>query len=303
MSQNTPQEQKKIELIIIGAQKAGTTSLKNYLGQHPALQAHPQKEFSFFFDKNEYNAGFNTAFRKYYNECAPNIRLIAKNAGLYVNPEGLGRLKEHNPACKLVLILRNPVERTYSSFLMEKNYGSIKTSFDIIESVIEKSDPTDWRYEFFVGMSLYAKAIANVYKHFPKTALHIVRYEEFSENPVKVCQEVYRFLNIDPSFAPDTSVRHNETRVTHSNTYGRLIRRLLDNDNPIKKLSRIAIPRKMDYKLGELFRGINRSNKKYAPMPPVIESRLIEFYRPHNEHLSELTGIDFSGWNQSTQES
>lgn len=48
----------KIDIFIIGAQKAGTTSLKNYLGEHPQINTHTTKEFSYFYDDEEYNAGF-----------------------------------------------------------------------------------------------------------------------------------------------------------------------------------------------------------------------------------------------------
>ena len=47
-----------IDIMIIGAQKAGTTSLKNYLGEHPELQTHPQKEFGYVWDDKEFNQGF-----------------------------------------------------------------------------------------------------------------------------------------------------------------------------------------------------------------------------------------------------
>ena len=92
-------------------------------------------------------------------------------------------------------------------------------------------------------------------------------------------------------------MRHNETRVNHSSTYGKFITQLLSNGNPIKKLTRLAIPRKMDYRLGELLRGINKSNRKYDPMDPAIAQHLADFYKPWNEKLSELTGMDFSSWN------
>lgn len=289
---------KEISLMIIGAQKAGTTSLKNYLGQHPSLRTHPHKELSFFFDATEFGDGFETAFRKYYSPGDEEQLLIGKSAGLYMTESGLERLRQHNPACKLVFILRNPVERTYSSYLMEKNYGHIHEPFESILPVMKKADPDDWRYACFVGMSLYAAALQTILRYFNRDQLLILRYEELSRDPQNCCRKVFEMLGVDHSFKPDTSQRHNETRVNTSSLYGKVISKLLRNTNPIKKMTRMVLPGKMDYKVGEALRGINRSSRKYPPMSPEMSCKLRDFYLEPNEKLSELTGMDFSEWNK-----
>lgn len=301
MIENTPNPgpEKKISLMIIGAQKAGTTSMKNYLGQHPALQVHPHKELSYFFDPAEYSKGFDTALRKYYNHPFDSTRLIAKNAGLYVSENGIKRLKEHNPDCKLVIILRNPVERTYSSYLMEKNYGAINGTFESIEPILRKGDTTDWRYEFFIGMSLYQKHLSMIYNYFPKEQVRIVRYEDFKSSSAETCRELFAWMNIDKEFKPDTNVKYNVTHINRSPSYGRLVAQLLRNQNPIKRIFRKLMPGKMDYKVGEMLRNINKTNKLYGKIPDSMTKLLIEYYAPHNEKLSDLTGIDFSDWNKA----
>ena len=104
---NLSKSVRKISLMIIGAQKAGTTSLKNYLGQHPSLETHPHKEFAFFFDPAQYENDFENARKKYFINKSVSVQLIEKSAGLYVKETGIVELKKHNPDCKLVLILRN----------------------------------------------------------------------------------------------------------------------------------------------------------------------------------------------------
>jgi hypothetical protein len=284
--------------MIIGAQKAGTTSMKNYLGQHPSLQVHPHKELSYFFDAAEYAKGFDAALRKYYDHPDASTKLIAKNAGLYVSESGIMRLKEHNPDCKLVFILRNPVERTYSSYLMEKNYGAINGTFESIEPVIRKGDTSDWRYEFFIGMSLYQLHLSMIYKHFPKEQVRLIRYEDFQSGSEDVCHELFEWLDVDAGFKPDTHIKYNVTHVNRSPSYGRLVVQLLRNQNPVKKLLRKLMPGKMDYKVGEMLRNINKTNKLYGKIPESMLKLLTGFYAPHNEKLSALTGIDFSDWNK-----
>lgn len=293
-----PANVRRISLMIIGAQKAGTTSLKNYLGQHPSLHAHPHKEFSYFFNTEEHEKGYDTALKKYFPDVEEHVRLVAKNAGLYVNEGGVRRLKEHNPDCRLVLILRNPIERTYSSYLMEKNYGTINSSFDKLEPLIRNGDNDDWRYEFFVGMSLYAQHIAMLYRYFPKEQVKLVRYEDFDADPAAVCRDIFAWMGEDASFAPDTATRYNETHVNRSVTYGKFIIRLLSNQNPLKKLVRKAMPGNTDYKVGEMLRNLNKSDRKYDPIPSHMADLLRDFYAPHNRQLEALTGMDFSEWDK-----
>lgn len=289
---------RKISLMIGGAQKAGTTSLKNYLGQHPDLQTHHHKEFAFFVDETAFKDGYATAKRKYFHPPKANAQLLAKSAGLYINEKALIRLKEHNPDCKVVIILRNPVERTYSSYLMEKNYGAITEPFEIISDIINNADQNDWRYEFFIGMSLYSKKLELIYKYFSKENVRIVRFEDLASDPKSVCTSIFNWMGVDANFIPDTSVRHNVTTVTRSQTYGKILLRMLSNSSPLKKAARALLPGKMDYKVGEAMRKINHTGKKYDPIGKKTMKELLEFFRPYNEELSRMTGTDFSSWNE-----
>jgi len=285
--------------MIAGAQKAGTTSLKNYLGQHPQLQAHLQKEFAFFVDNAAYAEGYDAAKRKYYSVPKACSQLVAKSAGLYINETALKRLREHNPGCRLVIILRNPVERTYSSYLMEKNYGAINEPFEIIRDIIHQANPEDWRYEFFIGMSLYYKKLQLIYRYFPKEQVKLIRFEDLTADPQQTCKSIFAWTGVDESFTPDTSVRHNVTTVTRSKTYGKLLLHVLRNSNPLKKAARVLLPGKMDYKVGEAMRKINHTGKKYEPIAEETLIELIEFFRPYNDELSRHTGMDFSSWNNT----
>lgn len=288
---------RKISLMIAGAQKAGTTSLKNYLGQHPQLQTHLQKEFAFFVDNAAYEEGYIRAKRKYFFIPKKHALLIAKSAGLYINETAIQRMREHNPDGKLLIILRNPVERTYSSYLMEKNYGAINEPFEVINDIIGKADRSDWRYEFFIGMSLYHKKLEMIYRYFPKEQVKLVRFEGLSTDPQQTCKDIFRWLKVDDSFTPDTSVRHNVTTVTRSRTYGKLLLRMLRNSNPLKKAARAFLPGKLDYRVGEAMRKINHTEKKYEPIKTETLAKLVEFFRPYNDELSRITGTDFSDWN------
>ncbi len=286
----------RIDLFIVGAQKSGTTSLKNYLGEHPEITSHLQKEFAFFYDDAEYALGETKAFRKYFLKLPKKNVTIAKNAGLYVKEAAVARLKDHNPDCTLAMILRNPVERAYSAFQMERNYGNFSGQFEDLSTILATADSTDWRYEFFIKMGMYAQYLQTIYKYFPREQVLLYRFEDLCETPKKICADLFTRLNVDASFEPDTSVKHNVTHNMRSSGYAKFMKRLLHNNNPIKKVARTILPSQQDYKLGEMMRNINKSSETPRRMSPKMRTVLTEFYAQHNNELSQLTGIDFNMW-------
>ncbi len=288
-----------ISLMIVGAQKAGTTSLKHYLGEHPQLFAHQQKEFSFFSDATEYKQGFAVAERKYYPSTSSKQLRIAKNAQLYSLPNGLERLQEHNPNCKLVLVLRNPVDRAYSSFLMERNYGSLHCTFDDIAALRHTpvSLEEDWRFEILLGMSMYAKHLEHIWTLFPETQTRIFLFEDLIKQPTHICRDLFEWMEIDPSFHPQTNRKYNETKQVKSNTYSRLIKKVLHNENPLKKLARTILPTQAEHKVGELLYNVNKSKHKHPEINTQTRKDLIAYFRPYNDHLSQLLNRDLSAWN------
>lgn len=291
-----------IRMFIVGAQKAGTTSLKHYLGEHPQIMTHLQKEFAFFYDDEEYSAGIDTAFRKYFGGIHPGMTLVAKNAGLYVKEAGLKRLHHHNPDCKIVLILRNPVERTYSAFQMEKNYGNFSGEFEEMRDILGSASTGDWRYEFFIRMGMYADYVRTIMKYFPKENISLVRFEELCSDPQSVCTRLFGILGLDLQFKPDTTVKYNVTHKMRSSNYAKFVMKLLQNNHPIKRAVRKIIPSGQDYKIGEMLRNVNKSQHRPENISLDMRELLTRFYEPYNNDLAALTGLDVSEWNKFPQQ-
>jgi hypothetical protein len=292
---------RKIDLMIIGAQKAATTSMLRYLGEHPQCISHPQQEFSFYTDDDEFNEGWETALKKYYlhKSYHKETKIIAKNASLFTYEKGLQRLKEHSPNCEIIIILRNPVERCYSSYLMEKNYGSVKFEFSEIPNLLKKHEENDesWGFNFFINYGLYAQYLKNIYTYFPKEQVKILLFRDFNNNPVEECQNIFRKLGINSTFRPKVEIKHNITQKTRSQIYARLVRRFLRNGNPIKKIIKKIMPGEKAYKYGELLRDLNKTNNKNESMNDEVKLFLIEYYKPHNIELENIIGKDLSDWN------
>ncbi|HTL81422.1 MAG TPA: sulfotransferase domain-containing protein [Bacteroidia bacterium] len=286
--------------MIVGAQKAGTTSLKHYLGEHPQLQTHPQKEFSYFADPDEHSGNFERAIKKYFVKPDKHKLFVAKNALLYSSAEGLKKLHHHNSQVKTVCILRHPIERTYSAFLMERNSGSIRDAFDILEDLILHPGKyaDDWRYKLLIGMSKYAEHLENLYSIFPKENITVELFENFSKDPAALCRTCFHKLGVNENFIPDVSKKYNETKKVSSYRYARMLKKLLQNENPLKRVARNILPDQTAYGVGEMLRNVNKTRKDYPQMKEQTRRVLLDYFRPYNEKLEKLTGLDLSDWNE-----
>lgn len=295
---------KKIDLMIIGAQKAGTTSLKNYLYQHPQIVSHYQTEFSYFFDAKEYKKGYNHTFKKYISksDISNDFKLITKFAGLYTSEKALMRLKEHNPDVTLVFILRNPVERAYSAYNMERAFNTdwMRTDFEGLLNVIEKKEFNHPMYKLFIKMGLYSEYLETIYKYFTKEQVKIYLFEELKENPLKICAELFEILGVNKDFVPDVSIIHNKSAIPKNSMVARIIENLRQNDNQLKRLAKNILPYDTFTKLGYQLIEFNKSTKKLIePLSQETRAKYESFFKPYNTKLEKMTGIDFSIWNKN----
>ncbi|HMT30084.1 MAG TPA: sulfotransferase domain-containing protein [Bacteroidia bacterium] len=287
--------------MIIGAQKAGTTSLKNYLYQHPQIESHYQTEFSYFSDPKEFKLGYDDAFSRYISktDLPSEKKLIAKYAGLYATERGLKLLHDHNPDVTIVLILRNPVERAYSAYNMEHTYNTdwMNKDFEGMLDIISKKQFEDPMYKLFIQMGLYNEYVEMVYRYFPKEKVKIYLFEEMKKDPLKICKELFEILGVDPHFIPDVSVIHNKSARAKNVLIARIIEKLRNNHNFIKKFAKNILPHETFTKIGYQLIEMNKSSKKkIEPLNPVVRAKFEDFFRPYNQKLADLTGMDLSIW-------
>jgi len=289
---------KKIDLMIIGAQKAGTTSLQNYLNEHPEILGHPQIEFGFFKDDAMYANGYEKEFSRHFT--AGNINaakvVVAKNTGMYDSEKALERLQQHNPDCKLVFIVREPVSRAYSSYSMEKFNGLLTRDFSEIKDVIEEKRFDDMMYRFFIRLGLYSEFLRSIYKFFPENQVKIVLFEKLGKDPAGVCREIFQWLNIDPSFTPSTEKEYNKTQKPKSALVSNILMRLRSNNNVVKKVAKKVLPYSVFTRLGTFLIESNKSSKRTKPISPEVKEYLQRFFDPYNKELEQLAKINLDGW-------
>ena len=280
-----------LDLVIVGAQKSFTTSLKAYLGEHPSVFAHPQKEFAYFIDNKEYENGYEEALLHYYRglEEAKGKKIIAKSAILYMSEEGIKRLYDHNPNCKLLISLRNPVDRAYSSYLMQYNFSDVDFPFEQITSVVENPDTSYWPFRLFIDAGNYAKHLKTIYKYFPKNQVMVILSSEILENPLKICKQIFQWLGVDATYTPEIKI-YNSTVKRASKFYTRIANALINKSPIIRKSARLIVPSYYHHRVGEFIREVNKTKKKYGEMDVAIRKYPLEYYCDANKELEEMTG-------------
>jgi hypothetical protein len=289
--------QKKIELMIAGAQKAGTTSLNKYLSQHPKICTHSTIEFGMFANVPAYEKGFDYYYK---NTVTDNVKdnpeksiFVAKRVGLMCNQQLLNKLKEHNPNVKVAMVLRNPIERAFSAFLYCRNSGM--EPYTEFNDAIYKNDPKRFKGNEeikkncqYVYRSSYLQHLQNVYAVFPAENIRVYLFEEMISNLNVTLNDMISQIGLG-NFDFDVSMKYNERQVAKSSLLTKLI-------SPGKSsFIKNIIPLQQRTKLKQALRGANANKKAKETDKKVIEpdtrSYLQEVFKKDIKELQEFTHL------------
>lgn len=176
--------------IVIGAGKAGTTSLWGYLREHPQIFMSDPKELNFFTTEHNWHRGLEW-YESHFEE-AGDARAIGEVTGSYANwPNFAGvpeRMVEVLPDARLIYVIRNPVERIVSAF----KYMSLRGDEDKPMDEAIRTNP------MYLSVSSYATQIEQYLKVYPSDRLHVVVSEDMRDDREATIKKVFEFLEVDP---------------------------------------------------------------------------------------------------------
>jgi len=208
----------QIGFIICGTQKGGTTALDQYFRLHPEICMADKKEVH-FFDKDEYFTEQNPDILKYHFNFNPkdHHKIIGEATPIYMYwKNSMERICSYNPDMKLIAILRNPIERAFSHWNMERDKNrEHRTFWDALkeeEAQLAKLDHRQNRRFSYLERGLYSSQIKRIQSYFNKDQILLIRNELLRNSPNKVLEKVAKFLSIS-SFE---TVEHIEI---HSRSY------------------------------------------------------------------------------------
>ena len=247
---------------VIGAGRTGTTSLYHYLNQHPCITKSAYDELGYFDDNfhlglDWYRSLFPTKFTQKKVESKHGKFLTYDVTPQYIRrPWTARRISSYFPTTKLIVVLRNPVDKTYSHYIMSTVEANERRLFeDIITNEIREfkktkyDDKNDSYFSTIVegsylARSFYQEQLEIWFKLFPKKQILIIKSEELANKTTEVIQDIFNFLEL-----------------------------------PEYKIKNVSKHRVSDYNK------MNSSTRKI----------LIEFFRPYNKKLYEFLDRDF-GW-------
>lgn len=215
-------EASRVNFIIVGVQKGGTTALFDYLSEDPDLALSKVKEVHFFDDETQdwgrpdyeaYHAHFPAFDGRPRGEATP----------IYIYwPQSLERIRAYNPAVRLILLLRDPVARAFSHWRMEYARGAETEPFEwcIRQGRRRLFDAEPWGHhrEFsYVERGFYGEQAERLLGLFAREQLLVLQSDTLRADPAPVLAEVRRFLGLNPSPRPTPAAR--EVHVGRSMAY------------------------------------------------------------------------------------
>ena len=288
--------------LIIGVQKAGTTSIYNYLRQHPQVYMSPIKETNFLEkdwekvgkEQSLYNSNGIDTWEKYCQLFAGAKDEIALGEAspnyLFHYKSSVERILKYVPEAKLIAILRNPIERAYSDYLMH-------IRDEIGEQLSLKAEiELRPRSSFLLKKGFYSTQLQYYFEHFDKSQIKIYLYDDLKANPVKLMQDLYKFIGVDNSFYPDMSEKVQTAQIPKS----RLVNKLLRKQNPVRsfvaKNLKLFLPEAQRQKLRSQLIKLNSDGKDKAKLNQEERKILQDLYQEEIVSLQELIGRDLSSW-------
>jgi hypothetical protein len=196
--------ERKVNFVIAGAQKAGTSALDVYLRAHPQICMANLKEVHFFDNEDVFKKS-ETDYAFYHSFFSPNPRhrLLGETTPIYMYwYDAPKRIWEYNPSMKIIIILRNPIERAYSHWNMERARENDSYSFwDAIQSEQQRcreSLPYQHRIYSYVNRGFYTEQLRRVWLYFPMEQTLILRNEDLRHKPREMIDAICGFLAVDP---------------------------------------------------------------------------------------------------------
>lgn len=297
-------KEKLPNFLIVGAAKCGTTPLYFYLKQHPDIFIPEMKECRFFSEMPPFSGPQSKIYRKRSTHTLDQYKLLFSGSSkektlgdaspdyLYFYERSIRNIKKLLGDPKIIIILRNPVDRAFSNYLHLVRGGWEELSFeDALESE-EKIKKDNWlwvRYYKDIGFYyLQVKAYLDSFKH-----VKVYIYDDFKKDNLRILKDIFTFLEVETSFVPDTKTKYNISGIPKN----RFLHKMITKSNLIKSIISpivsLGISKENRIKLIE---SLGSKLLTRPEMKPETREYLKELYQEDILKLQELLKRDLSRW-------
>jgi hypothetical protein len=276
---------------VVGAPKAGTTSLYHYLKQIPGFYLSPIKEPHFFCPETaekERIPAVSTRLKylRLFAEAGDAVARGEFSTAYLRAPEAPGRIHEEAPDAKIIICLRNPVSRTYSHFWMYwRNGNEIRTFQEALEQYKKGVKDNRAFADAVIASSMYFRQVKAYIETFGRENVHFVLFEELCCAPEEVVRGICRFLKVDdPVIALETKAQN-----TYFEPRNRLALAIVRNPL-IRKTAKWLFPRQFSWKVIRVVFGKEREKPE---MTPEQCQYLTQLFHEEVDKLEQLLGQEF----------
>ncbi|MDX1419442.1 MAG: sulfotransferase [Rubricoccaceae bacterium] len=280
--------------LVVGVAKAGTTALYHYLGEHPEVYVSPKKEPGFFVP--DYGVERWEDYLALFAEAGDAKAIGEATPRYFHNAEAPAKIAEALPGVRIVVLLRQPVDRARSHYVMLTNNGATLQP-EPFASFFRRHLPEAARWhEGSLGMrslalSFYADSLERWLDTFGPDRVAVYLDEDLRRAPEQTMADLYAFLGVDPAFCPDLSKRYNVGRQLPRSG---AIQRLIFKGSPLKRLARRLLPEPLRRRGVSAVLQLNQSRQ--APLTPEERRAFTEVYRSDLQRVERLIGRDLSDW-------
>ncbi len=296
MSSNEP----KLDFIGVGAEKCGTTWLTEMLWQHPQVFIPAQKEIHYFNrkfgefpDLDNYNFDKPLVWYLSFFKNAKPDQVKGEICPSYLwDEQAAGRIRDFDPNIKILIVLRNPIERTFSAYRFYMQRGLIHTDF---RQALEKYK------SYLLTRSLYYPQVKRYFDLFPRQNILVMLYDDLRANSASFLGAVEKFLGVSeflPANINQESYITGEARFGPANAFLIGLRRFAHKH-------RLTFLLDLSRNLGlssslEAFRQNNNMQRKRTDVNKMSEEErqwLCGYFHDDIRNLESLLNRDLGAWN------
>ncbi len=278
---------------VVGAAKAGTTSLDYYLGQHPEIYMHPYKDIACYFCAQY---GMPVTLREFLGFLYPKkagYKLAGDACSDYLaEPDSAKEIAQVFPDAKIVIILRNPADRAFSLYqwMVREGYEYLPTFEEALAAEedrisrkckgIDLISPSKQAY-LYRQTGYYSNQIKRYREHFPAHNLLVMKYDDLKDDPENFVKRIYEFLDVDNAFVPKLKIL-NRGRWPMFPAFQYYCRRRLTRYLPNRFVAVLL--------------RLNKIRSKGLRLDIRTRHNLIRNYADDIRATQVLTGLDLASW-------
>lgn len=291
---------------IVGAAKAGTTSLYHYLRFHPQVFLAKKKEPRYYAYEGERKEDFcgpdtkdlissivktRYEYQMLYSRVNGEIAIGEASPAYLYSKVAARKIYTDNPDARIIAIFRNPVDRAYSHYLdnLCSGWETCRDFASTIDQQIRGNRNDWWRKWDYIGHGFYHDQIQRYYDYFDSSQILVLFYMDLVCDSKLFVSNVLKFIGVDESAISSSYTRYNMSGIPRL----ALLSKLMNSRNPIRSALKLALPTTCRRSIRNKLTRLN----SYKPRMPLLARKvLVDIYEHDIRKLEVLTGRDLSRW-------